>query len=123
MKQSRSQQQKARCEVQAREKAVLQEGTSRALNLAIFLHFCRWGGVRRMGQVWIKIRRKGFQKSLEPGAVGEEEVCCLQRFGQTKEERRLGSGEVIMPTFSALCFQPRNAQIAADIAEWFPAAL
>lgn len=28
-----------------------------------------------------------------------------------------------MPTFSALCFQPRNAQIAADIAEWFPAAL
>lgn len=28
-----------------------------------------------------------------------------------------------MPTFAALCFQPRNAQIAADIAEWFPAAL
>lgn len=28
-----------------------------------------------------------------------------------------------MPTFSALCFRPRNAQITDGIAEWFPAAL
>lgn len=76
-----------------------------------------------MGQVWVKIRRKGFLKSFEPGAIWEGEVFCLPTIWVDKRREVIWSGKAIMPTFSALCFQPRNAQIAADIAEWFPAAL
>jgi len=75
-----------------------------------------------MGLVWLKIRRRGFRKSSGPRAVWEEGFFASDDLGRQKRRsaRSWGGNNTNLP---CSCFQARNAQIAADTAEWFPAAL